>query len=287
MGASEMALSRAIDAHVHLATEEWLEGSMGPYQQSVERYFRTTIRPVTVEEMAEAYRRAGVLGILLAWDAERGTGRPPVSNERVAEIVSQYPDAFIGFGSVDPSRPDAIDRVREVSRLGLKGLKLHPTLQGFDPADPALAGYFDAAAEAGLPLLVHTGTSGVGAREPGGQGLRIDWAQPIRLDWVAARYPTMNILLAHVGWPWHHEAMAMALHKTNVYIDISGWKYRYLPEDFVREMKTRLSDQVLFGTDYPMFQLDTQLAEFSQLKLPDDVAEKVLIKNAQRYLRLG
>ena len=63
----------------------------------------------------------------------------------------------------------------------------------------------------------------------------------------------MPIVLAHVGWPWHLEAVAMALHKSNVYLDISGWKYRYLPDEVRREMPRRLRGQFLFGTDYPMF----------------------------------
>jgi hypothetical protein len=104
-------------------------------------------------------------------------------------------------------------------------------MQAFDPGDDRFLPFFDAAAELGLIVLTHAGTSGLGAGEPGGQGLRIDLARPILLDRIAARHPQMQIVLAHVGWPWHLEAVAMALHKSNVYLDISGWKYRYLPDD--------------------------------------------------------
>lgn len=275
---------RAIDAHVHLATREWLEDSMGSYGPSIEEYFHTKLQPRTVEDMVATYRDARVLGVLLAWDAQRNTGRPPLSNERVAEICRQYPDVFLGFGSVDPLRDDALERLGQVAALGLKGLKLHPTLQGFDPLDPRLDAFFERAAALQLPLLVHTGTSGVGARQPGGQGLRIDVCQPMRWDPVAARFPSLKILLAHVGWPWHLEAVAMALHKTNVFIDISGWKYKYLPAEILREMKGRLQEQVLFGTDYPMFELLAQLQEFDALGLPQAVAVKILKENAMRFL---
>jgi hypothetical protein len=277
----------AFDTHVHLGTREWMVDSMGPYHASVERYFNTKMEPVELSEMVDLYRGLNLGALLLAWDAERHTGRPPLSNRRVAAICEQYPDVFIGFGSVDPHRADAEARLEEVRDLGLLGLKLHPTLQNFEPDDPSLAPFFESAARLGLRLLVHTGTSGVGAGEPGGQGLALDYCRPMRLDALAARYPEMSILLAHVGWPWHLEALAMALHKTNVFIDISGWKPKYLPPDVLRDMKGRLRRQFCFGTDYPMFDPQAQLAAMEELALPDSVAPLVMKDNARRFLGLG
>ena len=193
-------------------------------------------------------------------------------------------ERFVGFGSVDPNRPDALDRLARFPSLGLNGLKLHPTLQEFDPGDDRFLPFFDAAAELGLILLTHAGTSGLGAGEPGGQGLRIDLARPILLDRIAARHPRMPIVLAHVGWPWHLDAVAMALHKTNVYLDISGWKYRYLPDDVRREMPRRLRGQFLFGTDYPMFDPEACVAEFAGLGCPTTSRGAILRDNAVALL---
>ena len=159
-------------------------------------------------------------------------------------------------------------------------------MQAFDPGDDKFLPFFDAAAELGLTLLTHAGTSGLGAGEPGGQGLRIDLARPILLDRIAARHPQMQIVLAHVGWPWHLEAVAMALHKSNVYLDISGWKYRYLPDEVKREIPRRLRNQFCFGTDYPMFDPEACLGELDRLELPADVATAVLRDNAVRMLGL-
>jgi predicted TIM-barrel fold metal-dependent hydrolase len=95
----------------------------------------------------------------------------------------------------------------------------------------------------------------------------------------------MTIVLAHVGWPWHLEALAMALHKTNVILDISGWKYRYLPDEVKREMTRRLRNQVCFGTDYPMFDPEACLEELAALKL-GDAEQAILRDNAARVLGL-
>ena len=273
--------------HVHVPTVEWLCGCMGPYVGSVERYFGRRPEPITVDELIATYERLDLGGVLLGWDAERATGRPALDNEWLAEICVRSGGRFVGFGSVDPLRPDALDRVARFPELGLRGVKLHPTLQAFDPSDDALLGFFDGVAELGLIVLTHAGTSGVGAGEPGGQGLRIDLARPLLFDAIAARHPRTPIVLAHVGWPWHLEALAMALHKSNVFLDISGWKYRYLPDDVRREMARRLSRQFCFGTDFPMFDPAEMLVEFDGLELPEETARRVLHDNAAELLASG
>jgi predicted TIM-barrel fold metal-dependent hydrolase len=275
---------RGIDMHVHLPTAEWLCGCMGPYLDSVERYFGRRPVATTIEDMTATYEQLDLGGVLLGWDAERATAREPLDNAWLAGICARSGGRFVGFGSVDPLRPDALERLAGFPGLGLRGVKLHPTLQEFDPADDALLPFFDAAAELGLIVLTHAGTSGIGAGEPGGQGLRIDLARPLLLDRIAARHPRMKIVLAHVGWPWHLEALAMALHKTNVLLDISGWKFRYLPDEVKREMSRRLSGQFCFGTDYPMFDPQALLEEFDALGLPEPVAQRVLHDNAAELL---
>ena len=266
--------------HVHLPTGDWVCGCVGHYADSIERYFGKRPQPHSVEELVALYERLDLVGALLGWDAQGRT----LDNAEIARICEG--GRFVGFGSVDPNREDAIDRLAHFPSLGLRGLKLHPTLQEFDPGDDRYLEFFDAAAALGLIVLTHAGTSGLGAGEPGGQGLRIDLARPILLDRIAARHPGMKIVLAHVGWPWHLEAVAMALHKSNVYLDISGWKYRYLPEEVRREIPRRLRRQFLFGTDYPMFDPEACLAEFDRLELPPDVASAVLRDNAAELLGL-
>ena len=275
-----------VDFHVHLPVPEWLEGALGPYLESAERYFRRRATARPMEDLAAEYAKLDVIGVLLAWDAEIRTGRPPLSNELVAGVVKQFPGRFVGFGSVDPHRHDAAERIRRLPDLGLLGLKLHPTMQGFDPSSDHAMRFLEAAAESRLAVITHAGTSGLGAGCPGGLGLRIDFARPILLDRAAAAFPEMPIVLAHVGWPWHLETLAMALHKSNVFIDISGWRYRYLPPEVLRDMKGRLSGQFLFGTDVPMFSPADLLQEFAGLELPDGVNAKILSENASRLLQL-
>jgi predicted TIM-barrel fold metal-dependent hydrolase len=277
---------RAVDFHVHLPTPDWLDGSMAGYVEAAEAYFRSPVQRQSLDELAARYLRLEMRAVLLAWDAETATGRPRVPNETVAAACGAHPGVFTGLGSVDPHKGQAaVAEVANIAALGLRGVKFHPSLQAFSPDDPAYQPIFAACERHGLLALFHTGTSGIGAGQPGGQGIRLDYAHPLKLDAVAAAHPGLTVVAAHFGWPWHMDLIAIALHKTNVYIDISGWSPRRIPPEVVRELGGRLAGQFLWGSDFPFLTPERCLAELDGLGLPGDVLEKVLRENALRILR--
>jgi uncharacterized protein len=275
---------RAIDFHVHLPTPDWLDGSMAGYVEAAEAYFRSTVQRLSLSELADRYRRLDARAVLLAWDAETATGRPRVPNETVAAACEEYPDTFTGIGSVDPHKESAVDEVANIAALGLRGVKFHPSLQAFAPDDPKYWPVFAACQQHGLLALFHTGTSGIGARQPGGQGIRIDYAHPLKLDAVAAAHPRLTVVAAHFGWPWQMDLIAVALHKTNVCIDISGWSPKRIPAEVVRELKGRLSGQFVWGSDFPFITPERCLAELDELRLASGT---LLHDNAARILGLA
>jgi predicted TIM-barrel fold metal-dependent hydrolase len=276
---------RAIDFHVHLPTPEWLDVSMKGYIEASEAYFRSKVVRRTLDELASDYEKLDILAVLLAWDAETATARPRVPNELLAQACRDHPKAFTGFGSVDPLKGDrAVPELDRISELGLKGVKLHPSLQAFAPDNERHWPLYERCEELGLVVLFHTGTSGIGAGQPGGQGIRLDYARPIRLDAVAASFPSLQIVAAHFGFPWHMELLSMALHKTNIHIDISGWAPKYIPAEVIRELKGRLQDQFVFGSDYPFIQPQRCLDELAGLEIPEAALQKLLVGNASRLL---
>ncbi len=279
---------RAIDCHVHPSTSEYLEKAMGPFLEETRKFFKSEIPVRSEEEMARELAEADVFGVLLGWDAETYTGLPPVSNDYIASVVDRFPDRFVGFASVDPHKGNAaVDELeRAVRDLGLKGLKLHPVAQDFRPDDERFYPIFAKAAELDIPVLLHTGNTGLGAGTPGGMGMKLDRARPIYLDTLAADFPELTIIGAHPSWPWQDEMIMVALHKKNVYIDLSGWSPKYFPESLVREMKGRLQDKVLFGTDYPFITHAKWFDAFETLEVDEAVAQKILVENARRVLRI-
>ena len=261
---------------------------MAGYLEAAEAYFRSPAQRLSLDDLAARYRQLQVKAVLLAWDAETATGRPRVPNETVAAACREHPDVFTGLGSVDPHKGEAaVAEVANIAALGLRGVKFHPSLQAFAPDDPACWPIFAACEQHGLLALFHTGTSGIGARQPGGQGIRIDYAHPIKLDPVAAAHPGLTVVAAHFGWPWQMDLIAVALHKTNVYIDISGWSPRLIPPEVIGELRGRLSGQFLWGSDFPFFTPERCLTEFHDLGLKAEVMDKVLYSNAARILGLA
>jgi predicted TIM-barrel fold metal-dependent hydrolase len=277
---------RPIDIHVHPSTAEYLQRALGPFFEATKRFFRTDIPVRTLEEMAQEFAEAGVFGVLLAWDAETATGLPPVTNDFIAEVIRRYPETFAGFASVDPHKgKKAVDELaRAVEELGLIGLKLHPVAQDFRPDDPKFFPLFEKAADLGIPALLHTGNTGLGAGMPGGMGMKLERARPIYIDTLAAEFPDLTIIGAHPSWPWQDEMIMIALHKKNVYIDLSGWSPKYFPESLVREIGGRLQDKVLFGTDYPFITHEKWLAAFEAFGFDESVVRKVLRDNALSIL---
>jgi uncharacterized protein len=277
---------RAIDLHVHLPTEEWLSNAIGPHLEATERYFRNRPERRSVEEVAAEYAEQDILGVVLDWDDRSVTGRGWLGNEWLAGLSERFPGVLMGFGSVDPHVPDAADRVRAAADLGLKGLKFHPTMQAFDPGDRRYYPIWDACQERGLVCLFHTGTCGIGAGTPGAGGTKIRYSHPGFLDAIGADFPGVTFLAAHFGFPWYQEALAIALHKSNVWIELSGWAPKYLPAEVVRESGKRLVDRTVFGSDYPFISLERWFTEAEALPWSEEARRAILVDNATRLLGL-
>src|ERR1700686_3718865 len=146
---------KAIDFHVHLPTPEWLDASMLGYIEAAESYFRSKVARRSLDELARDCEEPDMMAVLPAWDAETATGRPRVPNELVAGAGRDHPKSFVGFGSVDPLKGErAVAELDRISELGLKGVKLHPSLQAFAPDDERHWPLYERCEDLGLGLLV-------------------------------------------------------------------------------------------------------------------------------------
>ena len=131
-----------------------------------------------------------------------------------------------------------------------------------------------------------SGHSGMGTGLPGGGGLRLKYSQPIHIDDVAVDFPDMTIILAHPSWPWTDEALSMALHKENIYIDLSGWMPKYFPPQVVQYANGQLRHKMLFGSDFPLIKPDKWIAQFKDAGFKPEIHDLILKQNAIRALRL-
>jgi uncharacterized protein len=284
----DVAAVAAIDVHVHTERSRAGHDPMPPeLRAAAERYFGADRSLPTVDDVAAYYRERRMAAVVFTVDWESRSGIPPIPNEEIAEAAAANPDVLIPFASVDPARPDAVDRARRlIAENGVKGFKFHPNLQAFFPNDRSAYTLYEAIAEAGLPALFHSGHSGIGTGLPGGGGLRMKYSNPMCLDDVAADFPELKIVLAHPSFPWQDEAISVCLHKENVWIDLSGWSPKYFPPQLVQYANSQLQTKVLFGSDFPLITPDRWLADFEQAPFKDEVRPLILKENAARLLGL-
>ncbi len=279
----------AIDMHVHAEVSTRGTTSLSAELDSAAgAYFKAEHRHPTLPEIAAYYRERKMACVVFTVDAESATGTAPVPNEEIAEAALEHPDVIIPFAGVDPYKGRAA--VRQIRRLvadhGVRGFKFHPSIQAFHPNDRMAYPLYEAIEEAGAIAVFHTGQTGIGAGAPGGGGIRLKYSNPLAVDDVAADFPGMRIILAHPSFPWQDEALAVATHKPEVYIDLSGWSPKYFPPQLVQYANSLLRDKVLFGSDYPLLSPDRWLADFAKLPVKDEVRPKILKENAVRLLGL-
>ena len=279
----------AIDVHTH-AWKSALRLGDAPTesQQAMGNYFRYVPQHQTVPEMADMYRKLKMAFVVFTVDGEKGASRG-LTNEEIAELAYKNADVAIPFASINPHR--GAEGVAQAKRLirdyKVKGFKFHPSVQEFYPNDRMAYPLYEAIAEAKLPALFHTGQTGVGAQTPGGGGIRLKYSNPMLLDDVAADFPGMPLILAHPSFPWQEEALSVATHKPQVYIDLSGWSPKYFPPILIQYANTLLKDRILFGSDYPVIAPEKWLAEFEKLPIKPEVRPLILKQNAARLLGLA
>ena len=247
-----------------------------------------TRAPATPRRSPSIYRSRRIACIVFTVD-ERLTGRPHLTNDAILEFAAANPDIALPFVSIDPTRgaPAIAEAKRLLATGAVRGLKLHPPMQQFFPNDRLAYPLYELFAAARLPVLFHTGHSGIGTGMPGGGGIRLKYGNPMHIDDVAVDFPDLPIILAHPSFPWQDEAISICLHKPTVYIDLSGWSPKYFPPTLLQYANTLLKHKVLFGSDYPWITPDRWLADFEKIDIRDDVRPLILKQNAAALFGLA
>ena len=215
-----------------------------------------------------------------------------VPNEYVADYVRAHPEKLIGFASVDPNDREAPDQLEHaVSVLGLRGLKLGPIYQHFDPLGSAALAVYEVAERLGLPVMWHQGTTFV-------RDAPLIHARPVLLDEVATRFPSLRIVVAHLGHPWIEEAMATIRKHPNLFADISAletrpWQYY---NGMLAAWEYGVADRLLLGSDYPFSTIERTVEGLRSINrfvagtslpaIPEAVVEGIIHRDSLSLLGL-
>lgn len=278
----------SIDVHVHPWTREFMMKN-DPIIKACEFFkVRQDELPESIDSLIEEMDEQKVERSIILGQDTHATPNPhfrhyTISNDEMARIASKSGGRLVAFAGIDPNA--GIDALKELKRavkdLSMQGLKIHSSVNSVYPNDrKRMYPIYDICQEYRLPILFHTGTTGLGYC-----GIR--FSKPEYIDEICYDYPDLNIIIAHFGWPWTEVAIAIALRNRNVFIDISGWKPRYIPTTLITYMNGPLQDRFLFGTDYPMIRHRVWMNDFKQsleTKLKPEVRVKLLRGNALKLL---
>ncbi|MGW5153461.1 amidohydrolase family protein [Rhodococcus koreensis] len=280
----------AIDIHTHVHSSIHAASAHNSEQSAaMAEHFKVENLPAaTLPELADYYRERKIAAVTFTVDKGPAHEDPELTNNEIVELAAANNDIVIPFASIHPDRGE--EGAREAERLivedGVRGFKFHPNGQEFFPNDRKAYGLYEVLNAHGVPAVFHTGQSGAGAGVRGGGGIRLKYSNPIHLDDVAVDFPDMPIILAHPSFPWQEEALAVAVHKPQVYIDLSGWSPKYFPPILVQYANTMLRDKVLFGSDFPLITPDRWMADLDKIGIRDEVKPGLLKDNAVRVLGL-
>jgi len=235
-----------IDIHSHVPTHR----SVVPEDELVVNSKWRPDRPVTATTTWADYDAAFAgVDVSVAFTIARDRSQVDSAlNDAVAEFVAAAPGRRIGFLSIHPEVPGAEDELeRARTELSLKGIKLGPNYQIFDPLGAAALRIYELAERNGLPILFHQGASPV-------RDAPLRFAHPLLMDEIAIRFPELRVVMAHLGHPWQRETIVTIRKHPHVYADVSALFYR--PWSFYEGLRLATEwgalDKLLFGSDFPI-----------------------------------
>ncbi len=247
----------------------------------------TSLLPRSIDQLLEEMDESGVEKAVILGQDTHATPNPSfrnysIRNDELAEMAAKGKERLLPFAGVDPNAaPQALKELKRAIRvLGVRGLKVHNSANSVYLNDKRkMYPLYALCEEEELPILFHTGTTGLGDCE-------IRYSNPELLDEVGQEFPGLRMIMAHFGWPWMDIAIAIALRNPNVFLDVSGWRPKYLPSSLLSYLNGPLQGRILFGTDYPMIRHREWMRDFETLRrrLKPGVAENLMKRNAEKLL---
>lgn len=260
-----------IDSHCHIYPEKIAEKAVG----GTDRFYGvTSFNKGTISDLLEKGGKAGIDRFVVQSVATTPHQVKRI-NEFIAESVSSAPDKFTGLGTLHPESEDIVGDIEHLVSLGLKGVKLHPDIQAFKLDDYRCLKIYEECEKRGLILLMHTGDS------------RYDYSNPNRLLPILKIYKNLTVIGAHFGgYSIWDEASRQLCGIDNFYVDCSS-SFGFIEKPQAKELiKRYTADKILFGTDYPMWDINAELEYFFSLGLDEREIKSILSLNAKKLFNL-
>ena len=255
-----------IDCHCHVYPEKIAAKAV----ESIGKFYDLPMEyNGTAAEMIQKSREAGITHSVI-FSVATTPHQVESINRFIAEEVAKD-STLVGLGAIHPESRDKRGDIERAAALGLRGVKLHPDIQGFNIDDPRCMEIYGICRELGLSVLIHMGD------------LRYGYSRPERLIPVLEKFDGLKVIGAHLGgWSLWQEAAEILYEHKNFFVDCSS-SLAFMPPERAREIiRSYGAERVLFGTDYPMWNFGKELERFAALELSEEESELILYKNAAK-----
>ena len=282
-------IQQFFDCHSHWATDKGYLFRTQAERDQQKKIWQTDFQLFSEDEQAQYFRDQKVQTILdISWIKDLSLEEMKPYHDYVFDVQSKNRDVMYGqWMQFDPRR-HGIQAVNEFQRcvekrVGFVGLCVNGQVTGVPASDPLWDPFYKASIDAGSPVMILAGLTGIGQGLPGGKGIVLDDGHPRHIDRVAGRYPDLKILAARPAWPWQDDMLAILLHKPNVSYELHGWGPKQFTPALKKEIGRRMQDRVMFGCDFPVLRYEKVIQDWTAEGYSETVLEKILCTNAQRY----
>lgn len=259
-----------IDFHAHIYPDRVAEKAV----RSIGDFYNIPMRQQgTAEDLIRVMDEAGAALSVVCSAAVDGAHVRKV-NDFILSAVRSHPGRLLGFGTLHADMRDPEEEVEYMLKKGLRGVKLHPDMQRFALNDPQCDRLFSAC-EGRLPMLIHTGDK------------RFSYSNPTQIPPILEKHPKLTLICAHLGGYSEWDSAADCLKDAPVYVDCSSSFFALTRERAAELICLFGEERVLFGSDFPMWNMKEELQILLSLSLDESMLEKILHKNAERLLGLN
>lgn len=281
-----------IDARVRLPQDVRPEGRYSAHPAQLEQYDKRLrlsekLNESTIRDLLDSMEADGIsLGVMHA--ESEGGEKAHELNESLAEVMAQHEGRFIGVGCVDSGArypKEMLSQAKASAAMGFVGVSIQPAFASVDMDDRRLYPLYAYLEDHGLILAVHTGIN-YSRLHP------MSHESPARLDRIACDFPDLRIMACHAGWPWTAEIAAVALRHPTIYLEFGALAPRYVAKQgagwdtLFGLMPNLLSEQILYGSDWPVMSQNRAIQEWRESGLDPDTLTRLFESNARRLFRV-
>jgi predicted TIM-barrel fold metal-dependent hydrolase len=295
---------KVIDVHTHTWTRDIIsKRDLDARKIAAKKLGVEPTLDSTVDSLQKAMKQSGVeRAVVLPIDSGLHQKMPLSLTEKTDHHADEVADLsnVVTFVGIDPRRGETglNELERAVRDKGCLGWKVYPP-NGFYPDEKDFDPYYSLCIDLDIPVLIHQGISP--------RFKHVKYGRPAYVDRVAADFPDLKIILAHVGFPWVDETLMVAAKNPNVSVDISGWQVyaATVPMRFYQmighaQIMRVFPHRILFGSDFPLFevtmdlkkwvefcknmQMPIELVDQGYKQIGEEDIEKVMWHNAARIV---